>query len=139
MIQRIQTIWLLLAGICAALTYKFSFYTGQLISNETKTGIDKLDASEGLLLIVSTAVLTVACFIIIFLYKTRKQQQWYTIAAVVLSVLNIVIYFSKIKTFANGSMSLGSVFSFAIPVLLIFAIRGIWKDEKLIKSLDRLR
>jgi hypothetical protein len=36
-------------------------------------------------------------------------------------------------------MSLTSVFALAIPVFLVLAINGMWKDEKLVKSLDRLR
>jgi len=36
-------------------------------------------------------------------------------------------------------MSLTSVFSLAIPVFFILGINGMWKDEKLVKSLDRLR
>ena len=30
MLQRIQSIWLLLAAICALLTIKFSFYSGNI-------------------------------------------------------------------------------------------------------------
>jgi hypothetical protein len=36
-------------------------------------------------------------------------------------------------------MSLTAVLAFAPPILLILAANGIRKDEKLIKSLDRLR
>jgi hypothetical protein len=36
-------------------------------------------------------------------------------------------------------MDLTSLLAFAIPVFLVFAARGIWKDEQLVKSVDRLR
>jgi hypothetical protein len=54
-------------------------------------------------------------------------------------VINIVIYFSQLKKFTSGNISLTAVLAFAVPVLLLLAARGIWKDEKLMKSLDRLR
>jgi hypothetical protein len=44
-----------------------------------------------------------------------------------------------LKKFTSGNMALTSVFALAIPVFLLLAISGIWKDEKLVKSLDRLR
>lgn len=138
MIQRIQTIWLLLASACAFLTYKFSFYTGdKIIDNKLQRVI--LNASADMLLTVLTGILGLGIFITIFLFKKRKVQFRITIAALLLSILNIVIYFTRIKEFTAGTISLTCVFIFAIPILLAFAARGIWKDEKLVRSLDRLR
>jgi len=34
---------------------------------------------------------------------------------------------------------LTAIFAIVVPILLILAMRGIRKDEKLVKSLDRLR
>lgn len=139
MIQRIQSIWLLVAALCAALTYKFSFYSGNKTGEANIQEFEKLVASSNFLLVISTAVLTAGCLIIIFLYKNRKQQVWLTVAVAALSVINLIIYFTEIKKFASGTFSLTAVFALAVPVLLILAARGIWKDEKLVKSLDRLR
>ena len=75
----------------------------------------------------------------IFMYKNRKQQMWLTAAAAGLSIINIILYFTELKKFVSGNMSLTAVFALAIPVFLLLAINGIWKDEKLVKSLDRLR
>ena len=60
-------------------------------------------------------------------------------AAAGLSIINIILYFTELKKFISGNMSLTSVFALAIPVFLVLAINGMWKDEKLVKSLDRLR
>lgn len=139
MIQRIQTVWLFLAALCAALTYKFSFYIGSKLGAENKPVPAKMFASSNFLLLVFTAALVIGTIIIIFLYKNRKQQLWLTIAAGGLSIINLIIYFGEIKKFDSGGISLGAVFSFVIPVLLGLAANGIWKDEKLVKSLDRLR
>jgi len=139
MIQRIQTVWLFLAALFAALTYKFPFYTGNVINKEKVQVYENLVASSSFLLLIFTAVLVGGTIYVIFMYKNRKQQIWLTVGALGLSIINIILYFSELKKFISGSMSLTSVFALAIPVFLLLAISGIWKDEKLVKSLDRLR
>lgn len=141
MIQRIQTVWLFLAALCAALTYKLPFYTGNKLSSTAPQVqlYQKLVASSNFLLLIFTAALIVGCVIIIFLYKTRKQQMWLTATASVLGVINIIIYFTELKKFVSGNMSLTAILAFAIPVFLMLAVNGIYKDQKLVKSLDRLR
>jgi drug/metabolite transporter superfamily protein YnfA len=139
MIQRIQTVWLFLAALFAALTYKFPFYAGNKIPLNPDGKQNELIASSNFLLLVFTAGLIAGCLIIIFLYKNRKQQMWLALAAAGLSLINIILYFNDIKKFVSGRISLSAIFALAIPVFLLLAIRGIWKDEKLVKSLDRLR
>ena len=139
MIQRIQTVWLFLAALCAALTFKFPFYTGNMIGKDNIQRYEKLLASSNFLLLIFTIVLVGGSIAIIFLYKNRKQQLWLTIAAVALSIINIIIYFTEMKKFVSGNVSLAAVMVFVIPVFLLLAANGIWKDEKLVKSLDRLR
>ena len=139
MIQRIQTVWLFLAALFAGLTYKFPFYTGNVINKENVHLYEKLVASSNFLVLIFTAGLVAGTIFIIFMYKNRKQQLWLTVAAAGLSIINILLYFTELKKFTSGSMSLTSVFALAIPVFLVFAINGILKDEKLVKSLDRLR
>jgi len=139
MIQRIQTVWLFLSALCAAFTYKYPFYSGNIVGKDNFQRYEKLDASSNFLLLIFTGVLIAGAIVIIFLYKNRKQQLWLTIAAAGLSIINIIIYFSELKKFISGNMSLAAVLAFAIPVFLLLAASGIWKDEKLVKSLDRLR
>lgn len=136
MIQRIQSVWLLLAAIAAVLSFKFSFYSGTMDGEE---GTQYLLASSNLFLVVLTTLLAAGCLILIFLFKDRKRQLRLTIAATFISIVNTVLYFSQLKKFIDGAISLTAVFVLIIPILLFFAARGIWKDEKLIKSLDRLR
>ena len=139
MIQRIQTIWLFLAALFAALTYKFPFYSGNILNKENVQLFEKLKASSNFLVLIFTAVLIAGTIAIIFMYKNRKQQMGLTAAATGLSIINIILYFTELKKFLSGNMALTSVFALAIPVFLLLAINGIWKDEKLVKSLDRLR
>jgi hypothetical protein len=139
MIQRIQTIWLFLSALCAAFTYKFPFYTGNKIPISVTGEQQKLVASSNFILLILTALLIIGTFIIIFLYKNRKQQLWLTILALVISIVNIIIYFTELKKFVSGTISLTAILAFIIPIFLLLATNGIWKDEKLVKSLDRLR
>jgi uncharacterized membrane protein len=139
MIQRIQTLFLLTAALCAALTYKFSFYSGNKIDKDAKPVFEKIVASSDFILLITTAVLVAGCLYLIFIYKNRKQQMWLTLAASGVSIINLVIYYMETKKFESGTYSLTAILSLAIPVLLVLAARGIWKDEKLVKSVDRLR
>jgi magnesium-transporting ATPase (P-type) len=138
MIQRQQSLWLLLSAICAFLSYKLPFFSGtkEGIKNLTEKAI--LDGGSTFFLLVVTGICLVLSLITIFLYKDRKLQLKLCIAGVILSVLLLIIYFNELRKL-SGSISLSAVFVFGILISYIMAARGIWKDEKLIKSLDKLR
>jgi phosphatidylserine synthase len=135
MIQRIQSLWLLAAAVCSFLTLKFEFYAGTNIEKHPAV----LNGLSSIVFTILTAAIGVAALITIFLYKQRKLQIRISSICFAAAVLLITLYFLKLKNFTAGTISLWSVFYFAIPVLLILAMRGIWKDEKLIKSMDKLR
>jgi len=86
-----------------------------------------------------TAILVAGCLAIIFLYKNRRLQLRLTVVALFIAVINVLLYFTQLKKYTSGNISLTAIFALAIPLLLFLAARGIWKDEKLVKSLDRLR
>lgn len=144
---------MLLALICAVLTFKFAFYYGVkkiglngVAPLEVKAwptfGAGAVSAGSGSILItIVTAFIVVGTLINIFNFKVRKKQLWITIALLFASLLNIFLYWwqSGVPPFESGNYSLGAVLSLAIPVLLFLAARGIRKDEKLVKSADRLR
>ena len=139
MIQRLQTVWLFLASVFAFMTFKFPFYSGSVVSKDNQLELKKFIASFDILSLIITAILGLGCFITIFLYKNRTLQFRLTITMLVLSVLNLVVYFSRLGKFINGDLSFAAIFALAIPLFLFLAARGVWKDEKLVKSLDRLR
>jgi hypothetical protein len=153
MLQRIQTVWMLLAAVCAALTFKFAFYSGNMavganghVFLEEKAapvlGFGKDSAGAGsVLILVVTALIIAGTLINIFNFKARKKQLWITIGLLFLSLLNIFLYWWKsgVPPFTEGSYNLGVILSLAIPVFLFFAMRGIARDQKLVKSTDRLR
>jgi Domain of unknown function (DUF4293) len=55
------------------------------------------------------------------------------------SLIVIVVYYLETQKFTEGNYALTAVLTFLIPVFFIVAWMGIRKDEKLIKSMDRLR
>ena len=139
MIQRRQTLWLLLAAACSFLTIKFSFYSGNKVGdNQTKT-FEYLTASSSSILLILTVACVSAIVIDIFLYKNRKLQLRIVLASLLVSIINIFLFIKQTKDFVEGNYDLGSILPFIVPILLILAGMGINKDQKLVKSLDRLR
>jgi len=140
MIQRIQTVWLLLAAICAGLSTQFSFYTGNKLDVVTKVKVFvTLNGGNNTILSVIVGFLVTACIAAIFSYKNRKKQLQTVVITALVAIINIIIYISETKSFVEGQYSITSSITFLIPLFLLLAARGIWKDEQLVKSADRLR
>ena len=117
MIQRIQTVWLLLLVIISAI------WTFQVAPDHTFAKI-VLKAGSG---IAGLAALTA-----IFLYKKRGTQ-----LKVCYGILVVWIAVSITLCFKDSLFSGLSYFCCLLTdVMAIYAIR---KDEKLVRSLDRLR
>jgi uncharacterized membrane protein len=136
-----QSIWLLLAAICGVLTIKFSFYSGNIEIPGQPVSFQYLTASFDIWILIVTIVNICIAAIDIFLYKNRKLQGRLAILGILISFLNIFLYLKAIHRFVEnqGSHTISSVFVFLIPVLFFLAWRGIYRDQKLVKSLDRLR
>ena len=136
MIQRIQTLWLLLASICAFASVKLPFYFGSLEVPGPTVTITPYDHFMLLVFVIATALMGLVS---IFLFSNRSLQIKMCIVGLVLSLANLMHYFLYMKNFKTGGLSLYSILSFLVPVFFILAIRSIYKDQKLLKSLDRLR
>ena len=141
MLQRMQSVWLLLAAICAVLTIKFSFYSGNIEVPGQPVSFQYLTAAFSIWILIVTVIITCIAVIDIFLYKNRKLQGRLAILGILFSFSNIFLYLKEIHRFVEnqGSPTITSVFVFLIPILFFLAWRGIYKDQKLVKSLDRLR
>lgn len=98
-----------------------------------------LKASSTPWLVILGITITLAILINIFNFKKRRQQLLITVVLVLLSLLNIVLYWFAHTKYIDGTFSLSALLALAIPVFLILAARGISKDERLVKSTDRLR
>jgi hypothetical protein len=134
-----QTLWLLFAAICAFLSIRLSFYGGNLAIPGQPITYQYLNAAFNIWILIITVALICVSVVDIFLYKKRKLQSRIAILALLFSLLNIYLYYKQTLKFTSGNYSLTSVLTFLIPVFFVLAIRGISKDEKLVKSLNRLR
>jgi hypothetical protein len=137
MIQRIQSIWLLLAAVFAFLTFKLPFYQGAVFQADiTKPAVD---AQSTIWLTIVAALTGALAFINIFFFNNRKLQLRLCVFGIILALGLIALCFMEMTKFSSGSIALSSVIYFAIVAFYILALNGIRKDEKLIKSMDRLR
>jgi hypothetical protein len=148
MIQRVQTLWMLLAAILAFLTIKFSFYSGTLILDTTANAVTSLAtdgsyhvlrATDNFLILILTSALGTGIIINIFLFKHRSIQMRILLFAFLAECLIIYLYIREINKYSQGNFSIWSALHIFIVLLLIFAARGIYKDSKLIKESNRLR
>ena len=138
MIQRIQTLWLLLTAACAFISLKLPFYTGNVMENQSSV-FKSLTASSSLLINIITVIIGVFAIVFIFLFKNRKRQLWLTFLLFLLTILQIVLLYFQTSSFVQGTWAISILIYIAMPILLILAMRGIYKNEQLVKSVDRLR
>lgn len=136
MIQRVQTIWMILAAAAVFLTFKFSFYSGTLISDNSYHAVM---ASDNFFLLILTSALGTCILINIFLFKQRSIQFRIIIFALLAEGLVIFLYIKEIAKFSTGNLGLWSALHLLVIVFLIFAAKGIYNDSKLIKESNRLR
>jgi peptidoglycan/LPS O-acetylase OafA/YrhL len=117
MIQRIQTVWLFLLALLSAVWTTYFTTDEALIASVVKIG---------------SALVAVGALIAIFLYKKRKNQLKVCYGLLVAVLALCVLLFAKHVIF-GGLLYTGGL------LLVILAILAIRKDEKLVRSLDRLR
>jgi uncharacterized membrane protein len=140
MIQRIQSLWLLLSAICALAALKLSFYTGNInTEKQSVTQYHELNGLENIWLNILTIAVAVLCFTAIFLYKQRKLQQRICLIILLLEVLVMYVYYRLTKQFVVGTFSIGAILQPTLMISVILALLGIRKDERIISESDRLR
>ncbi len=136
MLQRIQTIYLLIAaGVSAGLIYVFELYA---------TSEDlKVFADDNIYVFGAFFASALLSIISIFRYKNRKSQ-------FMLGRLNIILNFFLLGFFVYQSLNIsgetavsekgiGMLLPIVSIVFLALANKAIKKDEDLVKSVDRLR
>lgn len=157
MIQRIQTIFLLLVVVCmgitigstlwiqtspTATTWELSAFmldqtspSGDLEASTPKWYIGALAAFVGLMALIS-----------IFQYKNRARQMMLNMINSLLMVGLVVLVFlttngvnTQIQSSDSGTYQVGFWVILAAMVLNMLANRFIRKDEALVRSVDRIR
>ena len=145
MIQRIQSIFLLLASITFFLQFVFNFATSDKPSpgflNDTVYNVSDNPVLLGLSILGGAVAL-----ISIFLCRNRPLQLRLGYLVIVLSILLPLVAFLLMYNEPTGlskGVEINDGFAIYLPIIglitTILANRYISKDNKLVKSMDRLR
>ena len=138
MIQRQQTLWLLLATAAALLSFMFPFVIGKAV--EKGIEVEKvIKADSHFILLIGTGASLILSGAAIFLYKDRPLQIKLCIVGLLLSIGIIVLYIMEMNKLTRSTLALFAILPFAMAFGYYMAFRHIRKDEKLVKSLDKLR
>jgi len=153
MIQRIQTLFLLIATVLMEMIFFYPLadmlsgesqlyiygYNGLRIANEQQELYLKLVP-----IIVLLSVIVFISFVSIFLYKKRIIQMRINFINIMLMLGYMGLNYYYINNFSKQLEAVVSYKIFAVfPLIAIIftylAIRSIGKDEALIRSMDRIR
>lgn len=142
MIQRVQSLYLLIIAILAFTLYFFPFQKNINLSEIIELKLDLLNYTNSLIFLGSVLNLVVItdAVTILFLYKNRKRQR---IMCYYLAVLNVIL----LSLMYYGASAVGGLPTYQLPflipvlnaVLSIVAAYYIKRDENIIKSADRIR
>ncbi len=151
MIQRIQSVYLLLTTICFSVIlffplatidakYEFSVWSFSTIDG----GVLAPTYYLGLL----SVIIVVISLVTIFLYKKRMLQNKLCVAMFILILIFLALMFFIYpefviaKTIGGNAVlnySIVSIFSVLPMAFVLLANRGILKDERKVRAADRLR
>jgi len=152
MIQRIQSIYLLVVTILMACIFGYPY--AELLSSEGQLFIFKFNglsivSETGMYLltippIILLIIITLISFVTIFLYKKRVLQMRLNSFNIILMLGYIGLNYYYIQNFSRQldgvvSYKITVIFPFVAAVITYLAIRAIGKDEALIRSMDRIR
>lgn len=124
--------------------YLFLSYGYTLINTEIQGSLHSVNPIYG---IASVAGLTsLMALVNIFLYKKRKLQikiGYITIGLILFFYFTAIVYFLSITGHYENAELIGVKYGIILPIIAlilnVMAISGIKKDEKLVKSLNRIR
>ena len=155
MIQRIQSIWLLLATIVLILMFFLPIATKVVNGSEEQVYTNGLHhylaAKDGkalnvevsLPLLITNIAVCLMCFFNIFNFKKRSLQKRiiiFTIAAIGGFAFWCSVYAKQLTGGIDGAtFGVGAYLPALAILFLVLAIFGINKDERLIRSAERLR
>ena len=143
MIQRIQSVWLLVAGLLALATFKISYFTATY--KDASVHPFYTHNSDSLLIYIVIILLILISFGAVALFKQRPLQSRLCLLGIVLCIALVVLEDHQVDVikasplYSSSSWMPGIALPIIIIVPLILAMRGIRKDQKLVRSLDRLR
>ena len=155
MLQRIQSIYLLLASLAIYALFLFPLVHNVQVDSKSLTimvnGVfqdmnGQLTHTQFFTALTAvTAIVGLIPLIIIFLYKNRKQQVALCYSTM-LVVVGLTFWMSQtVKPIMGDAQidthnwGIGLLLSSVSMIFLVMALKAVQRDEKLVKSADRLR
>lgn len=147
MIQRIQTIYILIAGVLIASLLKLKL--ADIAVNDDlmellSTGIMKGEdiVYNGLPIFILISIITLLHVAAVLLYKRRIIQIRILVFTIILllGLFGLIFYFTY-SGFKDAEVAFKIPVAFPIVAIILdwLAIRSIGRDEALVRSLDRIR
>ena len=101
--------------------------------------VAQLNAGKDFFILLLTIASIGLASVIIFLYKDRKLQIKLCLLGLLISGVTLFLYIMGMKKILSSTPALWAILPLVVIVGYIMAFRNIRKDEKLVKSLDKLR
>lgn len=144
MIQRIQTVYLILSLICALLLYLFPIWATSAESIDA--GMLEIGAGTHLFLLPLPLLLVISHAVAIFSFKNRKRQKRFCTGNILLYIIfmlgGLLLIQLEHHFFQHLDLlefRLGALLPVVGIALNMLARSGIKKDEALLRSMNRLR
>ena len=153
MIQRIQTIWFFLAAVASALLFCIPCSLLTVGSNSESAftlkalglqGVDGTTLRYSWGILTFSIVQTILPIVALLSYKNRKRQKLLSTCLLLGHILLLGTIIAYSYAYASDlKASVGYYYGMALPVvgyiLVRLALRGVQKDEDLIRSTERFR
>lgn len=147
MIQRIQSVYLLIATVITGLLFLLPFAEiakdGAIyLFNFQGVLLDGAVKNNGLVVPVLLVMIIALNILAIFSYSNRGKQVklvWGAILTLVVLLVSFVYFTYLSFSGAQISFKLGAILPLIAVILDYLAIRAINKDDALIRSIDRIR
>ncbi len=155
MLQRIQSIYLLFASLALFALFLFPlvhnvYFNGRPVTVMAIGIYEDLNGKQThteffTLETIITSIIAILPVLLIFLYKNRKQQIYLGYLTIIL-IIAYSFWLSRVVKIIMGNelintqnWGIGLLLSSISIIFMILATKAIQRDDKLVKSADRLR
>jgi hypothetical protein len=153
MIQRIQTLYLVLVTVLSGLllngglvtfTGTSELFSLSVLGISIISGNDQVIVENTVPLMILLNLIPLLSLITIFVFKKRNLQLKFTMLILVLIIVSIIagVYYALYVSKKFGTeiiFNVKMIFPILSAIFAYLAYRGIRKDEQLVNSYDRLR
>jgi protein-S-isoprenylcysteine O-methyltransferase Ste14 len=135
MLQRPQTLWILLSVITAVSSFEFPFasFPAGSLPNESS----QIDAGSSMLLILLTSLSVALSGYTILSYANLVRQKTLCWIGIILNVALLMSFLREWRNVPQAQLTVTSSLPAINPIFLLLAWYGIDKDQKMLKKLGK--